>query len=353
MFHLKTNNWFSSTLLFGFAAMAMFACKKDEDRVIVSAMTTPTLSVTSNNVVLDRGTQQNPAVTFNWTPASFNWSNGNAQAGAIRYVIQFDTTNTFSTPRELVGDATVSRSLTGAQVNSVATGFGLEAEKQKTMYARVGARLGENVTPEFSNIITFAVTPYSADLPKVFVPGAHQGWTPATAPALVAVTGVSQFEGFVNFPDNNTEFKITRQPGWDGVAYGAGSSAGMLSTEGSNLKIAEAGYYLLKVNTATLTWTATRTAWGVIGDATADGWNSDQDLTYDPAEKIWKATLNLTAGELKFRANDAWDLNFGRGTGNNTLSLGGPNIPVGAAGRYDVILNLSDAAGYTYQLRKL
>lgn len=353
MFHLKINNRFSSTLLFGIAAMAMFACKKDEDRVMVSAMNTPTLSVNSNNLVLDRGAQQSPAVTFNWTPAGFNWSNGKAQAGAIKYVIQFDTTEAFTTPRELVGDSAITRSLTGAQVNGVATGFGLAAERQATLYARVGARLGENITPEFSNVITMTVTPYSAELPRIYVPGAHQGWTPATAPALVARAGVNPFEGYVYFPDANTEFKITRQPNWDGGAYGAGATAGTLSTDGGNLMIEQAGFYRLNVNTTALTWTATRTDWGVIGDATADGWGSDQNMTYDPVAKVWKATLNLTPGEIKFRANDAWEIEYGMGARNNTLAPGGANIAVSTAGRYEVILNLSDPSDFTYQVNKL
>ncbi len=62
-------------------------------------------------------------------------------------------------------------------------------------------------------------------------------------------------------------------------------------------------------------------------------------MTWDAAGKVMKATLNLTVGEIKFRANDGWDLNLGGDL--NALTIGGDNIQITSAGSYTVTLNLA------------
>lgn len=94
-----------------------------------------------------------------------------------------------------------------------------------------------------------------------------------------------------------------------------------------------------------------KTDWGLIGDATPGGWDSDTNMTYDTATRTWKVTLDLKAGNVKFRANDAWDLNYGDNDFDGTMEEGGKDIPVNAAGNYTVTLNL-EVAGYAYELKK-
>ncbi len=49
----------------------------------------------------------------------------------------------------------------------------------------------------------------------------------------------------------------------------------------------------------------------LIGDATPDGWNCDQNMTWNPTTRVFTATINLVAGDIKFRANDDWAVNLG------------------------------------------
>ena len=64
-------------------------------------------------------------------------------------------------------------------------------------------------------------------------------------------------------------------------------------------------------------------------------------------------TLNLTAGEMKFRANDAWDINFGDDGANGSLEYGGANIAIASAGNYTITLDLKGGGGkYTYTVKK-
>ena len=101
-----------------------------------------------------------------------------------------------------------------------------------------------------------------------------------------------------------------------------------------------------------MTWSATITNWGIIGDATPDSWDASTPMTYDAANNVWVInSIYLSAGSVKFRANDAWDLNLG---GNlSALNYGGDNISISDAGNYKVVLDLSHPLKYTATFTKL
>lgn len=51
---------------------------------------------------------------------------------------------------------------------------------------------------------------------------------------------------------------------------------------------------------------------GIIGEATSLGWDKDIDLKRNAIDSnFWSIQLRLTDGQVKFRANDSWDLNWG------------------------------------------
>jgi len=59
----------------------------------------------------------------------------------------------------------------------------------------------------------------------------------------------------------------------------------------------------------------------------------------------------LVAGEIKFRANDDWALDYGDTGFDGTLEEGGDNIPIDEAGNYTIVLNL-ETPGYAYSIVK-
>ena len=82
---------------------------------------------------------------------------------------------------------------------------------------------------------------------------------------------------------------------------------------------------------------------GIIGSATPTGWDSDTDMA--TTDNI-TYTINMTfsTGEVKFRQDDAWTLNWGSTTfPTGTATQDGPNIPV-PAGTYDVTFNRTTGA---------
>ena len=136
---------------------------------------------------------------------------------------------------------------------------------------------------------------------------------------------------------NNNGFKFCSEKSWDGTNYGAGfSTAG----NADNISLPEGndeGFYkiVLNLDAKTLELTPITTI-GIIGDATPNGWDASTPMTYSKADGAWVINdAQLKDGELKFRANDGWDINWG-GT-PDALTQGGANMKV-AAGTYDIKL---------------
>jgi hypothetical protein len=186
----------------------------------------------------------------------------------------------------------------------------------------------------------------------LYVPGSYQGWDPTnTNTVLASVANDGKFEGYLNFPDANTEFKFCQNPNWD-VNWGDTGADLTLDPGGDNIKAADPGYYKINVDLNALTYTITKTTWGVIGDATPGGWTTDTPMTYDATEGVWKVTLDLTANGLKFRANNDWPINYGDDGANGVLDAGGANIAIPAAGLYEIKMKLG-APDYTYTITSL
>ena len=197
-------------------------------------------------------------------------------------------------------------------------------------------------TPTIAGAGTWIVTldmincTYTISKPILYMAGDANGW--AQIDYLASVDG-SSFTGFMYLNQNG--FKFCSEPNWDGTNYGAT----FFSKEGDNIIMTEeAGYYKVDVDLSAKTYTLTPiTTIGVIGDATEGGWDTDQDMTYVPYNSetkepgYWEIKdINLTAGAIKFRANDAWDISWGGDINSLTTNNGG-NITV-EAGTYDIKL---------------
>lgn len=75
--------------------------------------------------------------------------------------------------------------------------------------------------------------------------------------------------------------------------------------------------------------------YGLIGDATSTGWDSDTDLVASADGKSWSITAQLTGGkEIKVRADDKWDYSWGDDAGEN--------IKIAEDGSYTVTLTFDD-----------
>lgn len=178
---------------------------------------------------------------------------------------------------------------------------------------------------------------YSVGKPVLYMKGDANGWDGYDY--LSGEDGV-KFTGFMYLNQNG--FKFTTASDWSGTGYGANFDT---APDAANIVITEpAGYYQVDVDLSEKTYTLTPiTSIGIIGSASPNGWDSDVDMTYVPYNKdtkevngYWEKTITLSAGEIKFRANDGWDISWGGELDHLTTKNGG-NITV-EAGTYDIKL---------------
>ena len=170
---------------------------------------------------------------------------------------------------------------------------------------------------------------YTVGKPILYMAGDANGWKQIDI--LNSDDGV-HFTGYMYLNQNG--FKFCTQPNWDGTNYG-GAFFG--ESEDNIMMTQEAGFYQVDVDLSAKTYTLTPFTIGIIGNATPSGWGADTDMTYNPTERCWEIKgVELSDGEMKFRANDDWALSWG-GELDNLTTQNGPNIAV-AAGTYDIKL---------------
>jgi hypothetical protein len=352
-----------------FLILAVVSCKKEGEMPTVNenAAFSATLQASSDSVVLAPANNNDTVLTLTWPAVNYG------QGVAVTYTLEMDV------PGDTAGTAGWSKAISyvaGANVLSYSfSGQNLNNELQTLGFfsaTQFVFRVLGNVTQyngsastiptSYSANIGVVVTPYTTNL---FVPGAYQGWNPATAPILNPVPGYpGLFEGYVNIAGTgNQGFKYTNAPDWNHTNYGDPSGevgSGTLTTNGlaGGLSVANGGYYELSANLNNLTWTATATTWSIIGDATPGGWNTDTQLTYDATNQVWTVTVPMIqAGSFKFRANDAWVIDFGINSAGNLEYADNPlfpynpnlnNLTVPANGTYLITLDLHISGKYTY-----
>jgi len=348
--------------------LSAIACSDDDNKTVVADVTAPVLisPQDGSSVVLDPDLQDNPGLTLVWNHGAYD------VATPINYNIEIAASGTDFDSIVSPGLTTTNRvyAFTVAELNGIATRAGLTPFESGKLDVRVVASLGDNQNLAMtSNVITINVTPYTTESPKLYLRGNFTGasgygpdWGDNTTPPFLeaAAYGETAFEGYIYMNVAAPEFKfIPTNVGFTGD-YGdadATGASGVLVQEGeTNIKPGGAGYYLIQADTEELTYSVTPTSWGVIGSSTAattggDGWGSDADMTYDATSKTWKITMPLAAGELKFRANNAWAINYGDAGRDGTLDFNdSTNINVPTAGNYVITLDLSHPRAYTYTL---
>lgn len=341
--------------LIGFFAVS--SCTDEIDPIIEpSNFKAPIFDATSagGSIVLTKANAANVARTFAWSKADFGFSS------PTTYVLQFDKAGkNFKSALDVAVTTQPSASFTVADLNTKMLTLGMPFGVSGNVEARVYAYINPMVDTLYSSTITFSVTPYEVVIiyPTIYVPGNYQAasgytsdWSPDKAPALFSLKSDNKYEGYVYFANDGGMFKFTKEQNWT-TNWGDDGLDLKLDPNGKDIPSAGAGYYKMNVNLNTLTYSVLKTNWGVIGDATPTGWDSDTKMTYNATSKTWSITMNLKVGKIKFRANSDWALNYGDRDANLTLEEGGDDIVISTAGNYTITMDLSKAV-YTYSLKK-
>lgn len=338
---------------------AVISCEKDETKVVIGVYDPPVLTAPTGGTsyVLTEETETDTLTTFTWSAADFGFP------ASVLYSVQFDFAgNSFASPTTLGSTNDLELPVVVGNINQkiiLAGGYtGVVNSLETRIMAVIQAIDKTNIDTLLSSTISMDVTPFEKIIiyPSIYVPGNYQAssgygsdWSPDVAPELFSVKDNEKYEGYVYMANGNNEFKFTDGPNWD-LNWGDTGPDGTLDQNGDNIVEANAGYYKINVDLNTFTYEYMGTDWGLVGDATGS-WDVDQDMTYDPVNHVWTITLDLVVGGAKFRANDAWTLNYGDDGGDLKLDKDGANIVIAEAGNYTITMDLEQAI-YRYTIVK-
>ncbi|SFU29158.1 SusE outer membrane protein [Pustulibacterium marinum] len=322
----------------GAFALLLFtaSCDDDKDLVIADDTATTSLSVSSTTIELSEENQGNSVLDLNWTAPDFGY---NAE---IDYTLYFDVTgNDFQDAVAVAGGNDMSLSYLSENLNSlVVNSLGGTPFTPLSVDIKLEASISDYYQPAVSNIITINVIPYENLIEPtswgIVGSAAPNGWDGPDVPFWytdtedVYVAYTTLIEGEIKFRENNA---------WD-LNYGDNEPDGTLEEGGSNIAV-EAGTYKITFDISALTYTIEPYSWGLVGDATTNGWDGpDMQMSYDGTIDMWTIDATLTSGEFKFRFNNTWDLNYGDTDVDNTLDNGGDNIAV-SSGNYHITMDLN------------
>lgn len=362
-----------SILLFALVAFTgLNSCSSDDDIVFIAQPDPEGISFTNTfneSYILTPATGTNVAERFVWNTVDFSTPTN------ITYELQGSADPDFESYRELGRTGSNNLAVTVNQMRTLATDAGLdnepdtEAPNTGLIYFRVeayaGTGGGTNLVETSEVISVMVVLPEAeGEEEEVFLnffmvgDATAAGWNPNNNNTPLFRDGVNKevyhFTGRFKGGEGVEGFKLLEtlgawQPQW-GISNGNLSNSEILGGDPGAFPVAADAYYTFTMDINAMTYSfvpfnatgaTTYASIGVIGDATADGWDSDQNMTksaFDP--HIWYVKgIALEGGEIKFRADNEWDVNWGGDTAMSGLAtVNGPNIPV-AEGTYDIWFN--------------
>ena len=333
--------------------ISLNSCSEDNDDIVLNPndFVAPTITTTATTAELSEDTQNQTAFTFNWTPASFGVSS------PVKYEIQVvNEGENFDHPTILTSTSETTFEISGVDLNTfVVEKLGLSEDVQSTINYRISAFLGTygGTNKLYTETKSITLTPYSTSrtTPWGLVGSATtNGWNgPDVKFWKSSTAGILETFAYLT-PDatGGIEIKIRKNNDW-AENYGGNITStnstgfgGTLEAGGSNITVPQAGHYHIKINLNDLTFSAEKYAFGITGSATPNGWGGPdaQVFSYDSVNDIWVANnVTLTDGLIKFRVNNAWDINYGGS--NGTLAPGGSDITV-TAGTYNITVDIQN-----------
>ena len=325
-------------LTYVIALFAFIQSCDDVERVYYNDAAETVLSLSDNNLTLSEDNGANEILTLTWSDPDYGFD------AAALYSVQMDVQGgDFSNPQIISVGSSLEKTFTVEELNSKLLSLSMTPAEEGVAIIRIKATLSE-YQEIFSNTVNLNVTPYSSLLDlstNLGVVGSATpgGWGNENIPDLQFYT-TSMTDVYVAYATlRDGEIKFRNNNDW-AENWGDDGNDGTLDSYGANI-VVSAGTYKIEVNFSSMTYTMEAYSWGLVGSATPNQWNGpDLMLNYNSYQDDWRAVVTLGEGEVKFRSNNDWALNYGDDGADGSMEANGANISV-SSGHYLVSMNLN------------
>lgn len=367
-------------LALSLSTAVLASCDKDEDKIIVTATPLQAPTASASSVAIDAEDLTATVLTLSWGNVTFTPSNVITTSdivvsvnGQKPYVLAVDSPDakTRAIKAKELNDILIDQfKLTPGVAQEVSFRVRTYPAKTSSTAEPFGSSLSQ------SEPVKVSVTPVLVltETPNFYFVG--EGIGPAKwnqnyngYPFFKNESNAKDYT-YIGLFKASAEFKIFAEDGLGDWANAYGVEGGkLLLNKGGNIKsVTAAGYYTVAINPSAGTFSVTPYTAGasattyskisIIGSSVG-GWDNANDVlleqsSYDP--HIWTKTgVTLAKGELKFRADQKWNKNWGGAETTFPAALSVPNAPNNIqileknAGSYDVFFN--DLTGH-YLFRK-
>lgn len=345
------------------AAFGMIAACQKAEIVQIAApedVVAPVLAEIEGPIEITAASMASDTVKFSWSAADFGVKTEVNYSIEVATAAAPETKVTVTSGLTTTAAAVPYEALNALLFNDLKLADGIAEDVVFNVVAQVGV-----YAPVYSNKVTVSakVTAAEKEYPKLTVAGsyAYNSWTPGKGQYVFDFEGKdAKYSGMIDFGEDVSalQFKFVGEA-WGTNEFSVPSGEAQ-TAEAAELPLVAGGgdnisaytthrYYNLTLDKATpkVIKNFSFNSLGVIGDATPTGWDSDTDMQFNAAKQRFYVDITLVDGTIKFRANDAWDVNWGGAAG--ALVSGGDNIAV-EAGNYRIYVNLNDPANPVYEI---
>jgi hypothetical protein len=305
-----------------------------------------TLTPSSTSVVTSVATSSQVGLSLTWSTAFSGYT------GVKTYQMQYAKGGTSFANPTVVEITKFTKSFTQFELNKMALALGVAAGVAGPVDFRIKAT-NEQGTILYSNTSTISVKTYIAyNSIGIIGDASPGGWDVDTDMYRPDATKPTEWSAILYLIGGKSA-KFRADDKWDDNWGNTGFPSGNGTSNGPNIPVSNSGYYKVTLNVATGAYSFTPVTTTVYTNISLIGaqsnWGPDiADLTKDPNnDQVWTGTVNLTAGELKFRANHDWATNWGISSGTTASSLSGygslngGNMVITDAGNYFVYINVA------------
>ncbi|MCD0464017.1 SusE domain-containing protein [Flavobacterium sp. ENC] len=354
----------SYKILIAFIGVLLVSCNADdvENRPIVEGTSIPEITspAAGKEFILDADKPAEEAGKFEWSAAKYS------RSVVVEYTLLIDKKGGDFTAAKTLATSknTTSASILARDLNQAAIDLGGPTEVATLFDVKVRSSVSGGVPQLAKTAVTISVTPYTGKVNYNFNEwylvgdATVSGWDNNKGNQILFRSGKNANEyTFTGFFKAGAFKTIKNLGNWAPMYGGASGTLAYRGTESdpdpASFVIPADGYYKFTMDVQKLTYKLeaydasaanTFATVGIIGSSTAGGWDASTAMTKSAFnDHIWSlGVTSLKDGELKFRANNAWDVSWG---GNTAFSGGGTgdNIPV-AKSKYVIYFNDLDGS---------